>query len=464
MRFPSAKTAITALLIVLWAAVIALNWPGHFSTDSVIQLLEGRTGHYETWHPPAMSRLLGIADWVLPGGGLFAAFDATLLFGSLLLLVRLRAHASWLAVPVLLACALTPQFLLYPGLVWKDVLFAHVSIAGFACLAFAAGQWERRNLRVLFVALALVFLSLAALIRQNGIVVSLVGAFALYFVARAHTGYAPAYAVAFFAAMLVTVAAAMFALISNADGGKGRVDEIKMLQLYDLVGAASLDPALSLAALHRADPAFERLIRKDGARLFTPERVDTLQRSRGLESARDAASPVLMAAQWGDLIVHRPFLYLKVRAAIFRWTFLTPDSDRCVPFVVGVAGPERILRLLKIKPRYDARDAALETYSQRFVGTPVFSHGFFAILAIAIAAVLFRRRAPADLAIAWLLAGAGMFTLTFFAVSLACDYRYLYLLDVAAMTAAFQAALGSQSRFRRSTDDTSRNASHAPAA
>jgi hypothetical protein len=77
--------------------------------------------------------------------------------------------------------------------------------------------------------------------------------------------------------------------------------------------------------------------------------------------------------------------------------------------------------------------------------------------------VLFRRGAPADLAIAWLLVGAGLFTLTFFVISLACDYRYLYLLDLAAMTGAFQAALGSHSRFGRS-HDASKSVSHAPEA
>jgi tellurite resistance protein TehA-like permease len=78
--------------------------------------------------------------------------------------------------------------------------------------------------------------------------------------------------------------------------------------------------------------------------------------------------------------------------------------------------------------------------------------------------VLFRRRSPADLVVGWLLVGAGVFTLTFFVISLACDYRYLYLLDLAAMTGAFQVALGSQSRLGRSDDDTGGSAADAAAA
>lgn len=464
MRIPTAKSAVTAFLIVLWLVTVWLNWPGHFSTDSVIQLLEGRVGHYETWHPPVMSWLLGVADFILPGGGLFAAFDTALLFGSLLLLVRSRDRVSWLAVPALAACALTPQFLLYPSLIWKDVLFAHASVAGFACLAFADARWERRNLRVVFIASALAFLCLAALVRQNGIVVSLAGAVAFYFIARARSQSATAYGAMFLATMLLVTVSAMAALISAADNGKGRVDQVKMLQLYDLAGAASVDRNVTLNIFHRDDPDFENLIRTDGARLFTPERVDTLQKSAALESARDQASPALLAAQWGDLIVHRPLLYLKVRAAVFGQTFLTPNIDRCVPFVVGFDGPRHLLQLLHIKPRYDARDEALETYAQHFTGTPIFSHGFFALLALAMGVVLFRRRLTTDIAIAWLLVGAGVFTLTFFVISLACDYRYLYLLDLAAMTGAFQVALGSRKRFGRSNRRIAGTSHHATTA
>lgn len=464
MRILSAKSAVTTLLIALWLTVIALNWPGHFSTDSVIQLLEGRTGHYETWHPPVMSWLLGIADFILPGGGLFAAFDATLLFGSLLLLVRLRERVSWWAVPVLVACALTPQFLLYPGIVWKDVLFATAAIAGFACLAFAAARWKRRAVCLFLIGLSLLFLTLAALARQNGIVVSLMGAVAFGLIARRESETPWIHGAAFLVALLSFVVASTFALQMRADRGKGRVDEIKMLQLYDFSGAVASDHGLPLDILHRGDPAFERLIRKDGARLFTPQRVDPLQKFSPVETARDAASPALMTAQWRDLIVHHPLLYLKVRAAIFRWTLLTPDIDRCVPFVVGFSGPAPILHSLNAAERYDDRDEALENYAQPLTHTPIFSHGIFALLAAAMAALLYRRRASADLALIALLAGAGLFVGTFFVISLACDYRYLYLLDMAAMTALFYAALGSPTLRPRLASDAPENDGHAPAA
>ena len=46
----------------------------------------------------------------------------------------------------------------------------------------------------------------------------------------------------------------------------------------------------------------------------------------------------------------------------------------------------------------------------------------------------------ADLAVAGLLAGALLFTLTFVIISIACDYRYLLFLDLSAMAAALHIA------------------------
>jgi len=449
MRSLSAKTATTAALCVLWAATIALNWPGHLSTDSVIELLEGRTGQYESWHPAVTSWLLGIADSILRGPGLFIVFNVTLFYGSLLLLVRLRQKTNWFALPLILLFAATPQFLLYPGIVWKDVLFAAASIAGFCCLAFAAARWQRQWQHLAATTLAILFFTLAALTRQNGLVIALTGVATYLAIAHknsAHPRTAFAQTFVFLIALTAAIAICMTALAARGDHGKGRADEIKMLQLYDFAATTARDPSLKLADLHQSDPTFEHLIRTEGARLFTPERVDSLQRFTDLEQARDAAPAPLMMRQWLHLIAHHPLLYLRTRAEIFRWVFLTPEIDRCVPFLVGVSGPQPVLDKLNMPSRYDSRDEQLENYANPLVHTPIFSHATFAILAALLFVLLLRRRAPADIAIVFLLAGSGAFALTFFALSLACDYRYLYLLDMAAMVAAIHTALGSPAR------------------
>jgi len=52
------------------------------------------------------------------------------------------------------------------------------------------------------------------------------------------------------------------------------------------------------------------------------------------------------------------------------------------------------------------------------------------------------RRRPGDLAIAAMLASALAFTACFVIISFACDYRYLYALDLSVMAALFHLALG----------------------
>ena len=135
---------IGALLVLGTGLMLALNLPGQMSPDSVSQLLEGRTGHYESWHPPVMAWLLGLFDAMWPGPALFVLFDTALLLGAWLLLLRLTKAPGWGAFAVALVMLLTPQFLLHQGTVWKDILFADSAIAAFACLAAAASRWQTR--------------------------------------------------------------------------------------------------------------------------------------------------------------------------------------------------------------------------------------------------------------------------------------------------------------------------------
>ena len=55
--------------------------------------------------------------------------------------------------------------------------------------------------------------------------------------------------------------------------------------------------------------------------------------------------------------------------------------------------------------------------------------------------LLLRRRRPADIAMAGMLGGALACTASFFFISIACDYRYLYALDLSALLAAFYLSL-----------------------
>jgi hypothetical protein len=163
--------------------------------------------------------------------------------------------------------------------------------------------------------------------------------------------------------------------------------------------------------------------------------------SSALQKALADAEPDVIAAQWKDLVLHHPWLYLRVRTRVFGQILLTPDIAGCRPVFTGIEGPAGEMEDLGLAPRRNARDLALAAYARAFEGTPVLSHAAYGVLAIAALVLLLRRRSPGDIAMAFLLISALAFAASFFVISIACDYRYLYVLDMAALYSVFYLAL-----------------------
>jgi hypothetical protein len=444
-RRPLPALALAAAIILAGGMVsVAVNWPGHLSPDSLWQLAQGRSGVYNSWHPPVMAWLLGLADGVIRGAPLFIAGNTALFCGGLLAFVGLEARPRLIILPLLALLMLSPLALLYQGEVWKDVLFADSALSGFAALAWASRLWSIPARRYGLIIVAFTLFTLAGLARQNGLVVPVCGALALAVIALPHASpgwgrvRAIAHGVIALALVLGSVALATFALTAHGDGKPENQNQLKRLQMYDLVGATHLDPDLSLAILHRRLPDLEDFVRHEAAPVYRAASSDNLE---DLPDGEVMMAPVGDAAaqQWKALILERPWLYLRVRAGVFAATFLTPRSDRCPMFYVGVDGadPER-LRELKMQTRFDDRDDWENDYANALLRTPVFSHLFYAGLLVILLGITGRRwlrgerppEAPAVLAMG---SAALLFAASFFIVSGSCDYRYLYFLDVAAM-------------------------------
>jgi len=450
---PGGGAAGKAFRIVLGAgllASLAANLPGQMSLDSVVALTEARTDVRQTWAPPVASWVLKPFDHLVSGTGLYVAASAAILFFSLMSLSRLRPRASWLAVVLAALFALTPQLMIYPGIVWRDVLFADLAIAGFVLLAHAA---RRRDATTpwLTLAAAVACLALAALARQNGLILVIAAAAVVAWLTRGQ-GWRRA---ALFG-LGGLVAAGVLALgLNRLATPPETVPKLRLnaaaliLEHYDVVGAQAHHPRLKLKEIGKADPAAEALIEAKASQIYSPSRVDTLDLDdkfrRTLWHVPDAA----MHAQWRRIVVRYPAAYLLQRADVFRWTLLTPKLELCLPVQVGVSGPADMLQDLDLQAGADSRTRGMAAYARRFYGTPVYSHLAWALAALAVIGLLWRRREPADWVIIALEAGALAFTASFFFISVACDYRYLYALDVAAMAGLLYWALDPP-RWRRS--------------
>jgi hypothetical protein len=433
-----------AFRIAMFAGLLltlAANIPGQMSLDSVVALTEARTGVRQTWAPAVSSWLLKPFDHLVAGTGLYVTASAAILFLSLMALTRLRPRATWGAVVLGALAILTPQLLIYQGIVWRDVIFANLTLAGFVLLAFAAQRWTSRPHMAL--GAALVCLALAALERQNGLIVVVAAAAVLAWTARAEGwrrslawGLGGLAAVAVLAFLINSVAKPPVANVKLRQGA-----ETLILEHYDIVGAKAHHPKLKLKEIGKADPAAQALLEAQSAKMYSATRVDTLDADdtfrRTLWHVPDAA----MHAQWRRVILHYPAAYVLQRLDVFKWTFLTPKLEQCLPVTVGVTGPDGMLKDLDVQTGIDPQGQGLADYAKRFYGTPVFSHLTWAVVALGVIGLLWRRRDPADWVIIALMAGSLAFTASFAVISVACDYRYLYLLDLAAMAGALYLAL-----------------------
>ena len=425
-------------LALLWR----LNAPGHMSTDSILALHEGRFHVRETWNPAIFGWLLGLADSVVPGQALAMGVSAAILFGAWALMAGLRPRASWLAVLLALAVLVLPQVLIYPAIVWKDVWFAEATIAGFVALAFGlkspvpAARWG-------LLGLAAVLFAVAGLLRQNGLILAGAAAVSLAW-AGSDRGWRRSLLGA--GAWLAVVAACALALSVVAQPqNSGKIDTaagrgVRILQTYDLVGAAALAP-LPFGRIDAFDPKLDDEIRAAAPRAYSPQRVDILNNDAVLSERLRSLPDAVIRAEWLDLIVQHPGVYLKVRAADFRQVFQTPVIDRCLPIHVGADGPAPAMADLKMAPRRTNDDQRLWNYVSWFLDTPAYSHVTYALVALGVGLLLVWRRDPADLAMAGLMGGSLAFAASFFVISIACDYRYLYLVDMAAITGVLYLAL-----------------------
>jgi hypothetical protein len=272
--------------------------------------------------------------------------------------------------------------------------------------------------------------------RQYGIIAGVGAAAALGWTRGAGGGWRRGFAWGFGALAAIVVLSHAMNLATQPEGpgsGDGMSEGVRVLQRYDVLGAVAVDPQFPLAAITAAEPDAAATIRRLAPQHYSAERTDFTDAQPQIQAALAKVPDDALGADWRDLILRHPALYLRERAAVFAWVFLTPKIGRCVPICLGIQGPKVVLAELGMAPRWSDAEDRLQAYNTVFTHTPIYSHLFYALLALGVGLVLLRRRDPADIAVVALMASALAFAASFALISIACDYRYLYFLDLAAM-------------------------------
>ncbi|HLZ74968.1 hypothetical protein [Phenylobacterium sp.] len=454
-----ARTAFRAVLAAGLLVMLGANLPGHLSYDSVAQLYEGHFHIRETWGPALYAWVLGFFDGFIPGTSLYVTVSAALFFGALAALTGLRPKTSWWAVPVAAAAVLTPQLMIYQGIVWKDVMFANCAVAGFVLVAWAGQVWPRRGLRWALLITALVLMAAGAQVRQNGVIAGGFAALALGWIAAfddtqttARGRWRRGLTWAIGALVALVVVGQLETTLSEppkAPRDTALGTGLRIVESFDVIGAMALDPTYRVDQLSAANPAAAAIVRSRAKADYSGRRVDFVDRDPAIQAGLNLISDKAFAAQWRDLVFRHPGLYLRVRVEDFRWVFSPPVVDWCLPIYVGVDAPAEKMAPLGMQHRYVQSDVMLYNYASWFLDTPVYSHVFYTGLSLVLGVLLLWRRQGADVTMAAMQFAAAAFAASFFIISIACDYRYLYFTDVAAIAGLIYAALDPPTPWRR---------------
>lgn len=397
--------------LLLFAATLALYWPGYASFDTVVQYRQLLSGDYDDWHPPIMAQ-----TWALLGGRALGTAPMFLLqmalywLGLGLIAARLAQMGRRVAPWAVLALGLVPPLLGWQVVVLKDgqMTGAMMAAAGLAC------WWRLAGRAVPGVAWGLIVLLLlyAALVRANGAMA--VVPFAVMLIERPLRPWQRGLAMlAGIIALLGVAPLVNHQLLGVRDSGVARSQA-----LYDLAGIAVRLPVPDVAGL---DPAGVAALRANDC--ATPLYWDKLGEGACEEAVTrwQHWAPSVLYRTLAITALHHPLAYAAQRLAHLnsteRWLVA-----RNWPGAVPIAGNEPN-RLGLVAPGRGA------LHAQRLAGaiadTPLgwpICYSALALLAILSAA---RRPPSPDRALGLaLLASALVLEASFALISIASDLRY----------------------------------------
>lgn len=437
-RAVNSRMSLVSILLCsfsLWFFTVLINWPGHYSFDSIVQLAEGMTGYYISSHSPLMSQILG---WVtrIGGHGVFIVINSFLFFlsqGLILLKFKNLGKQSALMIVFLIAMSLNPMVLIYNGTVWKDVFCANLLLLSFVIIWF----FDKARLHGVVAGLGLAVV--ASMVRQQGALVAIViMVYAAWEVRRPGT---PTQSGFVRAVVLCAVCMLLFfsAISAAVISGQKELDESGMSA--GLVVAAGFDVAGMIVNSTAPEVVLSRYISNAAEAVtlarqsYTPARVDTL--SPFLNSIAQVSGKN-MYKLWLDLALNEPssLLMHKLKAATV--LFGGNESARCLTVHVGVA--DEALDFLQdsgypyyfpegFLPEQSTFSGKLYAYAKSM---PYLFTGWIWIVALIVVFFLglFRKL----LFVQVLAVGGLVYVGSFMLIGIACDFRYLYFGTLASAT------------------------------
>ncbi len=416
-----------------FAITVAAFYPGIMSVDSIQQYEQSLTRLYSDHHPPLMAWLWSLANHVVQGPQAIFMLHAALIWSALWLFAEGAARRGIRHGWLLVAAGFLPPILSIEGMVWKDVgmaaslLFATATIyrASAPTGEFVADVGGRIGRIPAAIALLFIFYAMSVRVNAPAAAVPILVYWTVCTFAHAPWRTTLRTAGALLAMMLLL----QWGLETRVLAAR-RDHVAQVLELFDVAaircgGGDAAIPAAFIRNQPHAMPLCAAFDSRDAdLLLFIPYAP--------LAMTTDRSALRELGRAWRHAVAGSPGIYLAHRARAFAAVlgFGIPDAPRIywAPFSVG--NPYAIT----FTPN-TLTDAI--GHAAAFCGTLALYNGLpWLLAAFVVAAFAWRRRAQDIRCEAALAASAITYTLPYFVVALAPDFRYVYWTVMASLLAA----------------------------
>ncbi|HEY1473124.1 MAG TPA: hypothetical protein VGF53_03475 [Pseudolabrys sp.] len=421
-----AEAKQTALLIAAMAAAgfaltLYVFYPGIQTFDALYIYKDMAKGFYGDWQSPVMIVLWSLVDPIAPGTGSLLLLTVTLYWLAFAVVAMTVARDSPRLALILPLLALSPPAFIFVGIIWRDVLFS-ISWLLAAAIVFAAANRSRKA-RVTAQAIGLALLAFGVLLRPNALAAAPI--LMAYIVWPSRFIWKRA------AILYVPAALGLFGLVQviyYGVLGATRQQPLHSIMVFDLGGVSHFAKDNVFPGPWTADEA--KLITNGCYQPLAWDIYWTQQPClfvmEHLEREKLFPAPALTDA-WKHAIVSHPIAYLEHRAN-FMWTFLA-GANNLTMWTRDLDDAEKII--FADNPRL----MALKAVHDFLKPTPLFRAGTWLLIDAITCLIAWRRRdAPAGAFALGVCGSAILYTMTFFAVGVATDFRYAYWAVLAGLT------------------------------
>ena len=407
-------------LIATFFITIGIHFPGQISFDSIVQIYEGKSNSYISNQPPFMSFILNMCR--VPWSDepqLFLVLNCGIFFLSMILFIDEMKSDYYFRSIIVLLIGFFPVIFIYNGIIWKDVFFTNLCLAGFAFLYKSTKNNTRYN-----VIIAMLFFSMGSLARQQGFIVFITSICLLPLLFRKQHNIRLTGISLIVFVMIHTGFGIFIGLTSKQVSDAPVSGGIFQITTYDLVGIA--------ANSNNADFRYiidNNLCDLDGiyykAKFYGADRIDWLNdKDEKRTNPFDKMATHQLVFAWIDAIYRNPLAYMTHRYNVFMWQIGFKNVCDCLPYYIGISQePQSYLNKLIIRNEGTGSTGYLKQYGKFFIN--LFRPFIYVLLSIILLLKSFFDRQKNWLNITMQLSSI-VYSFSYVVIGIACDFRYLY--------------------------------------